>query len=129
MDLRDVPKNFARLIDADEIVLQADQATLVLHYPFKAAATRVVRPADGMAFTRGELVRLIDETYREIYRLEIGSQSTPTPTVEERGGSLNRPQSDGTFEIWGHDLEDLGIENVDVYRIDGRVWLDPNMVS
>jgi hypothetical protein len=129
MDLRHVPENFSRLLNASEAVLEAPEATLALTYPLEIAATRSIRPADGKAFTRGELVRLIDETYREVYRLETDSQSSPTPAVHERGQLINRPGSDGTFGIWGHDLDDLGIAEIKVYRIDGRVWLDPDMVS
>lgn len=97
---------------------------MVLTYPLKTAATRSIRPADGKAFTRGELVKLIDETYREAYRLETNSQSSPTPPVHERVRLINRPASDGIFGIWGHDLEDLGISKINIYRIDGSVWLD-----
>lgn len=129
MDLRDVRENFATLLDADEVVLEATEATLVLSYPFDIAATRVIRPTNGKSFTRGELVLLINETYQEIYRLEDNSQSSPTPPVHERGTYLNRPESDGAFGIWGHDLDDLGIAEIEVYRVDGRIWLEPDMVS
>jgi hypothetical protein len=129
MDLRDVPENFSQLLNPGDVVLEAAEATLALTYPLDIAATRSIRPADGKAFTRGELVRLIDETYREVYRLETGSQSSPTPPIDERGTLINRPRSDGIFGIWGHDLDDLGISEIKVYRIGGRVWVDPEMVS
>lgn len=129
MDLRDVSLRFSSLLNADEAVLEASEATLVLSYPMEMAAKRLIRPSNGKAFTRGELVKLIDETYREIYRLEAGSQSSPTPPVDERVGLVNRPRSDGSFGIWGHDLDDLGIERIGVYVIDGHVWLRPSMVS
>jgi hypothetical protein len=129
MDLRNVRKNFSLLLDAGEVVLETAEATLVLSYPLNIAAACSIRPADGKSFTRGELVRLINETYEEVYRLEANSQSSPTPPVHERGTLINRPESDGMFGIWGHDLDDLGISKIDVYRIDGRVWLDPDMVS
>jgi hypothetical protein len=129
MDLRNVRENFSRLIDAGKVAVEAVEATLILSYPLTIIATRLIRPVDGKSFTRGELVTLIDETYREVYRLEANSQSLPTPPVQERGHLLNRPKSDGMFGIWGHDLDDLGIEKIGVYRIDGRIWLHPEMVS
>jgi len=89
MDLRDVQENFSRLIDVDEAVLTVAEAALVLWYPFEATAICLIRPSDGKSFTRGELVILIDETYREIYRLEANSQSSPPP---DRGkGKPNEP--------------------------------------
>jgi hypothetical protein len=129
MDLGDVRENFSILLNADEFVLEAAEATLALTYPLNTAAARIIRPANGKAFTRGELVRLIEETYQEVYRLETNSQSTPTPPVLERGSFINRPESDGIFGIWGHDLGDLGVSDIVVYRIDGRVWLDLEMES
>jgi hypothetical protein len=129
MDLCDVPENFSRLLNAGEVVLEAPEAILALTYPLDMAAIRSIHPADGKAFTRGELVKLIDETYREVYRLETATQSSPTPPVHERTGLINRPESDGIFGIWGHDLNDLGIGGINVYRIDGRVWLDLDMES
>ncbi len=101
MNLRDVPGNFSKLLNAGEVVLDAGEATLVLTYPLDIAATRSIRPADGKAFTRGELVRLIDETYREVYRLETNSQSSPTPPVHERGQLINRPGKRRDFRHLG----------------------------
>lgn len=129
MDLRDVQENFSRLIDADEVVLTAAEATLVLWYSLVVAAIRLIRPSDGKSFTRGELVILVDEIYREVYRLEANSQSSPTLAIRERGRLINRPKSDGIFGIHGHDIADLGIEGIDVYRIDRRIWLDPGICS
>jgi hypothetical protein len=129
MDLGDVRENFSILLNADEFVLETPEATLALTYPLNMAATRVIRPENGKAFTRGELVKLIEETYQELYRLETDSQSLPTPPVHERGSFINRPESDGIFGVWGHDLGDLGVSEIAVYRIAGRVWLDLDMVS
>lgn len=180
MDLRDMVDGFERLIDADEVVLEAPAVTLVLVYPLDVAALRELRPEDGRAFTRGELMRRIDETYRRVYEIEQASQSAPTPTMEERrqafdagpkmtekdvemllgkleaamqkaeaDGSdpdaidpsdlvpeelrgavtLNRPASDGTFGIWGHDLDDLGVSSIEIHEVDGKIWLDPVMES
>lgn len=62
IDLRDVPENFSVLLNAEEIVIEAAEATLILTYPMEFAAKRQIRPSNGKAFTRGELVKLIDET-------------------------------------------------------------------
>lgn len=129
MDLRDVPDAFSLLIDPEEIVLTAPEVNLVLSYPLKTAAVRILRPADANSFTRGQLIRAIDETYRAIYKMESETQSAPTPPVEERVRLLNRPSSDGTFGIWGHDINDLGIGDIDIYKAGDKLWLDPYMQS
>ncbi|MFO1172855.1 MAG: hypothetical protein U1E49_18060 [Hyphomicrobiaceae bacterium] len=129
IDLRDLPNGLVRLIDGDEVVVKASEASLVISYPLAVNAVRLIKATNGKEFTRAELVALIDETYREIYRQEAETQSSPTPPVSERGQIVNRPVSDGTFGISMHDLDDLGIAGIDVYRIDGLVWLDPVMES
>ena len=111
------------------ISVGATAITVVISYPLAVNAVRLIKATNGKEFTRAELVALIDETYREIYRQEAETQSSPTPPVSERGQIVNRPVSDGTFGISMHDLDDLGIAGIDVYRIDGLVWLDPVMES
>jgi hypothetical protein len=78
---------------------------------------------------RLQTVKLINETYREAYRLEANSQSSPTPAIEERRSLYNRPKSDGIFGIVGHDLDDLGIAKIGVNRIGETIWLDSGMCS
>lgn len=129
MDLRDVEGAMERLIDADEVVLEIKEATLVLVYPFETAAVRELHAENGIAFTRGELMKRIDETYRRVYELEDESQSSPAPEITDRGATLNRPRSDGEFGIWGHDYRDLGVSSIEVHEMSDRVWLDPAMES
>jgi hypothetical protein len=129
MDLRCMHPAFEQLIAADEVVLDAGQATLVLDYPFERPVARELHAANGRAFSRGELMKRIDETYRRTYRLETETQSAPTPDVGERGQLLNRPPSDGVVGILGHDYGDLGVSSIKVYQIDGVVWLMLDMVS
>jgi len=129
INLREMPDGLSRLIDADEIVVVAASARLVLSYPLDVSAVRVIAPGDGRTFMRRELVQLIDETYREVYAKETATQSEPTPAIADRGLLLNRPASDGTFGIWGHDLDDLAIEGINVYVFEGEVWVHPEMGS
>ena len=129
MDLRDVESAIERLIDADEVVLTVDVATLVLVYPFETAVVRELHAENGIAFTRGELMKRIDETYRKIYELEEESQSSPTPEFADRKPIRNRPRSDGEFGIWGHDYRDLGVSSIEVHEISNKIWLDLAMES
>jgi hypothetical protein len=129
MDLRRMPDEYDALIGADETVLSANSAKLILVYPLDTAAVRDLTSTDGKGFTRGALMKAIDETYREIYTREAASQSAPTPAVEDRGTVQNRPASDGDFGVWGHDLNDLGISAIEVHKIGDDIWLDPVMES
>lgn len=126
IDLSDMMSTPDVLIDADDRVLEAAEACLLLDYPMERPATRVIRAPDGRGFTRGDLMRAVLETYQAVYDTETRSQSGPTPPVEERGpagGLLNRPESDGIYGIAMHDIEDLGVSGVCVHDVDGVVWL------
>ena len=129
MDLRYMDDAPELLIDADEIVLKVDKATLVLDYPLETPVTRHLCAENGVAFTRGELMKLIAETYGRVYELEANSQSSPTPEPGDREGALNRPGSDGEFGIYGHDYSDLGVSSIDAYEVSGKIWLVPEMES
>lgn len=43
--------------------------------------------------------------------------------LEHRGHLLNRNRTNGVFGIYGHDLEDLGIENMEYDRINKKLYL------
>lgn len=187
IDLDVIETEPERLIDPDEPVLKASEATLVLSYPLSVVVTRTLTPRNGDAFRRSEILVAVNQTYRQIYAEEEASQSDPTPPVEERGqtdpnsptyspeeiaaafsklakgrdaflatggqlsaevlheiairegitpileymrsNSINRPRSDGTYGIWGHDIGDLGIGGVEIHKIGGRSWLYPHIES
>lgn len=128
-DLKNVATGLEDLIDGEERVLPDLTAHLLLHYPLEQPCVRPIQATSPEGFSRADMLRLIAGTYLEIYRQEADSQSVPTPAPAEREGLINRPGSDGTFGIWGHDIEDLGVEGIEVHRIGGTVWLKLHMVS
>lgn len=125
----DLPDALARMIEPGRMVAETPGAVLILDYPLGVLAERMLTPRNGHTFTAGEIVAAIGETYRAVYAAETASQSAPTPPFGERGQLLNRPPSNGTFGIWGHDIEDLYIEGVHLYRAEGRLWIEPQIGS
>jgi hypothetical protein len=58
-----------------------------------------------------DLLVLARADYERIYREEDGDVGAPTPMIP---GMLNRQQSDGRWGIWGHVIDDLFFEGIDI---------------
>lgn len=110
-----------RLIDADKVVITYNEITLIIDYPLNNPAEFVIKsPSNG--FTKKQLALVISEKYHEIYKAEESSAKTKTIPVEKREGVINRNETDGTYGIWGHDIDDLVLSSAEVYKMeDGKI--------
>ena len=60
------------------------------------------------------------------------SKATKVKTIppDKRGETLNRNQTDGKYAIWGHDLSDLYLMEIEVYKTkEGKIILRLNIES
>jgi hypothetical protein len=64
------------------------------------------------------LVRAVQRAYRKIYQVEATTSNIEAGHIP---GMLNRNETDGTYGIWGHDLDDLVIEEIS-YDRKTKVW-------
>jgi hypothetical protein len=116
-------KNIDSLIGADEIVLPFSEVTLIIDYPLTNKASFDISTA-GKGFSRKQLIRIISKKYHEIYKKEEKTAKAKTVPVDKRDSLLNRKQTDGKYGIWGHDLSDLDLGSIDVYKNDdGKIYL------
>lgn len=60
-----------------------------------------------------DFVKAFCEAYQEIYTIE--EESTKGTEPGHLPGMYNRNTTDGCFGIWGHDLEDLVLEDISFY--------------
>ena len=104
-----------RLIDADKIVITYSEIILIIDYPLNKPAKFIVK-SSGKGFTKKQLVLEISKKYHEIYKTEESSAKTKTIPVKEREGLINRNETDGKYGIWGHDISDLDLSSVEVYK-------------
>src|SRR5439155_1372590 len=99
----------------DEIVILDNRIKIAFSYPLNDEFFFDFYSDGG--FKRKQLVELIAQTYKKIYQEEdetIKEQKViPVETRMEKGGLLNRNQSDGTYGIWGHDIGDLWLEGIE----------------
>jgi hypothetical protein len=72
-------------------------------------------------FTIKQLVLEISKKYNEIYNEEEKSARTKTIPVDKRKGLINRNETDGKYGVWGHDIGDLDLSSIEVYKTkDGK---------
>jgi hypothetical protein len=87
-----------RALKPDEEVLPSGKYVLEISYPL---TNPFLHEFETKGMTRRELVNLIVESYKEIYKSEEDPGYIP--------GMLNRAASDGQYGIWGHHMSDLDL--------------------
>jgi len=130
IDLAEIEKELQSLKNPDDILFKNDTAYLVIDYPVNIPAKFEVHSANKQGFTRAELVKIVGNTYQTIYSEEEETAKTKTVPLEERKGLINRNETDGKYGIWGHDLSDLALSEIQVVKkADGKIYLYLNIES
>ena len=114
ISINDADKFIHNIIDADEIVLNDKKVQLIIDYPLKKSV--IYKLENDKGFSRKDLILAIQEKYKEIYKIEEETAKIKTIPVNNREGLLNRNETDGKFGIWGHDLSDLYLTDIEVYK-------------
>ena len=104
-----------RLIDADKVVISYSEVTAIIDYPLNNP-TEFLLKSSTKGFTKKQLVLEISKKYHEIYEVEERSATTKTIPVEKRKGLINRNETDGKYGIWGHDIGDLDLSSIEIYK-------------
>lgn len=115
--------DLSKLVDADKIILAYPNAKIIIDYPLANPATfEITTTAQG--FSRKDLILKISEGYHEIYDLEESTAKTKTIPADKREGLINRNQTDGKFGVWGHDISDLDLSQIEVHKnTNGKITL------
>jgi len=114
IELENTDKDLKKLIDKDEIVISDKKVTLIIDYPVTKECKFELTSNNG--FTRAALVKQISDKYHQIYQEEESTATVKTVPVKERTTLYNRNQTDGKYGIWGHDLADLALDHILVYK-------------
>lgn len=105
-----------RLIDADKLVITKPELTLVIDYPVANPIEFVLKSSNDKGFTTKQLVLAISKKYHEIYAEEEKTASTKTIPENQRKGLMNRNETNGKYGIWGHDMADLDLSEIEIYQ-------------
>lgn len=71
----------------------------------------------------GTLLWHIAQKYKAIYAEEDATAKVPVVPMDERGKLKNRNQTHGKYGIWGHDLDDLWFEGVEIENAKVRLLI------
>ena len=115
ISIENAKNELENLVDADEIVLPFKVATIIIDYPLTYPTTFEIRTTE-LGFSRKQLISEISKKYQAIYALEESTATTKTIPLNKRNGLINRNQTNGKFGIWGHDLSDLDLSEIEVHR-------------
>jgi hypothetical protein len=115
ISIEDPEKEISRLIEADKIVLPYSKVVLIFDYPLDSPVQFEISTSEN-GFSRKQLIREISKKYKEIYKEEETSATIKTVPAEKREGLMNRNKTNGKYGIWGHDLGDLDLSTVEVYK-------------
>jgi hypothetical protein len=106
-------KEIPFLLDKNEKVIDENKVTLIIDYPLNHPYKGELRSNNG--FTRLSLIKEISQIYHQIYIEEETTATVKTLPMSKRK-IYNRNETNGTYGIWGHDLGDLVLSDIQVYR-------------
>jgi len=128
IELEHPEKSIKQLVNKDEIVVKEDTITLIVDYPLTNEYRLKINSKHG--FTRRELVMDISKAYHKLYEEEEATATIKTVPIAQRTTLYNRNQTNGKYGIWGHDIADLILADVMVYKaLNGEIVLGLNIES
>jgi len=81
-------------------------------------------------FTRAQLLSEISRHYYKVFDEEEESATVKTIPADKRTTIANRNETDGKYGIWGHDIADLVLSGISVYKTtNGDIVLSLNIES
>jgi hypothetical protein len=101
------------LIGKDEVVISEKELTVIIDYPLLTNYKFELVSKNG--FTRTQLIKEISKRYHQLYDEEENSATIKTVPLEQRN-IYNRNQTNGKYGIWGHDIGDLVLDEIFVYK-------------
>jgi hypothetical protein len=101
------------LIGKDEVVIPESNLTIIIDYPLSSNYKFDLTSKNG--FTRTQLIDEISKHYYQLYEEEEKTATIKTVPLKNRR-IYNRNQTNGKYGIWGHDIGDLVLDEIDVYK-------------
>ena len=121
-------KDMPRLIDKYKIIIPESRISIIIDYPLTNEYIFDLRSKNG--FTRKQLLNEISKSYYRIYDEEEKSATIKTIPINKRTKMYNRNETNGKYGIWGHDIADLVLVEILVYKTaNGQIVLSLNIES
>jgi len=107
---QDIPN----LIGKDEIVIKQTSIEVIIDYPLTNQYEFILTSRSG--FTRSLLLTEISKHYYKLYEEEEKTATIKTIPMEKRTKMYNRNQTNGKYGVWGHDIADLVLAEISLYK-------------
>lgn len=121
ISIKNSENEIEKLIDADKVVLESSEIIMIIDYPLNKPAKFILKSSTG-GFSKKQLISEISKKYKEIYLEEENTAKIKTVPINERKGLINRNETDGKYGIWGHDIGDLDLSSIEVYKsVKGKI--------
>lgn len=101
-------ENLLRYDKGDKYFDKPINSKIYITYPLSVIVEIEVNNINNI----GELLYLIAQAYNEIYKEEKNSSTIKEGNIK---GMMNRNETNGKYGIWGHSIEDLFFECVQIY--------------
>jgi len=103
------------LIKKNEVVISENSITVIIDYPLTNEYKFDLKSKSG--FTREMLLSEISKHYYKLYDEEEKTATIKTLPMEKRT-MYNRNETNGKYGVWGHDIADLVLTDIQVYKTD-----------
>jgi hypothetical protein len=121
VNLDDPAKDIRFMDQANTIALSSRELYLVVDYPVEGEWEFKIVSASPQGFTKADLARQISRVYHAMYAEEARTSGIKVVPLEQRQKLINRNKTNGKFGIWGHDIGDLVLHTVEIFKApDGK---------
>ena len=122
ISIENTQKDISRLIQPNEKVLSYESIILIIDYPLKDYVTFPIKVRKN-GFSRKELLLEISKIYHQLYTDEENTATVKTLPMKDRD-IMNRNETNGKYGIWGHDLVDLVLNSIKIFKNSkGQIYL------
>lgn len=98
----------------DEVVIKENSIKIIIDYPLTKQYEFTL--TSKMGFTRKQLLSEISAHYFKLYEEEEKTATIKTIPIDKRTTMYNRNQTNGKYGVWGHDIADLVLSEIQVFK-------------
>ena len=120
--LENPKQDIPNLVDKEKIVIEQSSVKIIIDYPLTNQYEFTLISNEG--FSREKLLSEISNHYYKVFEEEENSATVKTIPIHKRTTMYNRNQTNGKYGIWGHDIADLVLSSIYVYKtVNGEIIL------
>jgi hypothetical protein len=112
--LENPKQDIPNLVEKEKIVIKQSLIKIIIDYPLTNQYEFTLTSNEG--FSREQLLLEISNHYYKVFEEEEKTATIKTTPIDKRTTMYNRNQTNGKYGIWGHDIADLVLSSINVYK-------------